>query len=161
MTKRNLDKFIEKSREAAAEGAVLLRNEKNTLPLDKNEMVSVFGRPMFDYYRSGTGSGGAVTVPYAVNLIDGIRNSGLKINEDIIICLIYTESAKLSSILPKIKGSNACDKVNTAVNKILIIIKYQYFFKIEAYFFMFNHAPLKFDLMLMQIRLFLLNYHSL
>ena len=55
MAKRNLDKFINKSREAAAEGAVLLRNEKNTLPLDKNEVVSVFGRPMFDYYRSGTG----------------------------------------------------------------------------------------------------------
>ena len=84
MAKRNLDKFINKSREAAAEGAVLLRNEKNTLPLDKNEVVSVFGRPMFDYYRSGTGSGGAVTVPYAVNLLEGIRNSGLKINEDII-----------------------------------------------------------------------------
>ena len=51
--------FADKSREAAVEGIVLLKNENNTLPLTEQDKVSVFGRPMIEYYRSGTGSGGA------------------------------------------------------------------------------------------------------
>lgn len=54
--------FADKSREAAVEGIVLLKNENNTLPLTEQDKVSVFGRPMIEYYRSGTGSGGAVNV---------------------------------------------------------------------------------------------------
>lgn len=51
-------------REAAAEGAVLLKNEGHMLPIKKDETVSIFGRSQIEYYRSGTGSGGAVNVPY-------------------------------------------------------------------------------------------------
>lgn len=43
---------------AAAEGAVLLRNDRGMLPLDVQQPVSLFGRTQIDYYRSGTGSGG-------------------------------------------------------------------------------------------------------
>lgn len=72
-------------RKAAAEGAVLLKNENHTLPLKKDEMISVFGRCQFDTYRSGTGSGGAVNVPYAVNIIKGMRDSGdFTINEEVV-----------------------------------------------------------------------------
>ena len=72
-------------RKAAAEGAVLLKNENHTLPLKKDEMISVFGRCQFDTYRSGTGSGGAVNVPYAVNIIKGMRDSGdFTINEKVV-----------------------------------------------------------------------------
>ncbi len=72
-------------RKAAAEGAVLLKNENHTLPLKKDEMISVFGRCQFDTYRSGTGSGGAVNVPYAVNIMEGMRNSGdFTINEEVV-----------------------------------------------------------------------------
>ena len=44
-------------REAAAEGAVLLKNEGHMLPVKKDETVSIFGRSQIEYYRSGTGSG--------------------------------------------------------------------------------------------------------
>lgn len=71
-------------RKAAAEGAVLLKNEKEMLPLKKEETVSVFGRCQFETYRSGTGSGGAVNVPYSVHIIDAMKNSGdFTINEEL------------------------------------------------------------------------------
>ena len=76
--------FADKSREAAVEGIVLLKNENNTLPLTEQDKVSVFGRPMIEYYRSGTGSGGAVNVEYATNILDGFENSNLNFNRTIV-----------------------------------------------------------------------------
>ena len=49
-----LEGFAQLCREAAAQGAVLLRNEENTLPVEDGECVSVFGRIQKDYYRSVT-----------------------------------------------------------------------------------------------------------
>lgn len=77
-----LEGFAEYSRIAAAEGGVLLKNENEMLPLRNDEIVSVFGRCQIDYYRSGTGSGGAVNVEYVVNIMEGLRaNKGININE--------------------------------------------------------------------------------
>ncbi|MFQ9516323.1 MAG: glycoside hydrolase family 3 protein [Eubacterium sp.] len=76
--------FAEKSREAAVEGIVLLKNEGNVLPFTEDDKISVFGRPQIEYYRSGTGSGGAVNVEYATNILDGFRNSSLTINEELV-----------------------------------------------------------------------------
>ena len=76
--------FTKKSRQAAAEGIVLLKNEDNILPFTKEDKISVFGRPQLDYYRSGTGSGGAVNVEYATNIIDGFKSSNLSINEELV-----------------------------------------------------------------------------
>lgn len=78
-----IEGFAEKSREAAAEGIVLLKNENNVLPFTTEDKISVFGRPQLEYYRSGTGSGGAVQVEYAANIIDGFHNSDLYINEEL------------------------------------------------------------------------------
>lgn len=79
-----LEGLAQLSRRAAAEGAVLLRNEEEVLPLRKEDKVAVFGRCQIDYYRSGTGSGGAVNVAYTTNLLDGLRNSGkVKIQEEL------------------------------------------------------------------------------
>ena len=70
------------SRKAAAEGAVLLRNENEILPLTATDRVAVFGRCQIEYYRSGTGSGGAVNVAYKTNLLQGLRDSGrVQVNE--------------------------------------------------------------------------------
>ncbi len=76
--------FADKSREAAVESIVLLKNKDNVLPFTKDDKISVFGRPMIEYYRSGTGSGGAVNVEYATNILDGFKNSDLTINEDVV-----------------------------------------------------------------------------
>lgn len=72
-------------REAAAEGAVLLKNEGHMLPIKKDETVSIFGRSQIEYYRSGTGSGGAVNVPYVKNILDGIKeNNAFPVNEELV-----------------------------------------------------------------------------
>lgn len=77
-----LEGFAEYCRVAAAEGMVLLKNENEMLPIKKDEVLSVFGRCQVDYYRSGTGSGGAVNVEYAVNALEGLRNNSvIKVNE--------------------------------------------------------------------------------
>lgn len=87
---KRLKGFAEFSREVAAEGAVLLKNEKQTLPIKNGETVSVFGRFQLDYYKSGTGSGGLVNVEYVINIIDGLRSSDyIKVNEK--LSAIYEE----------------------------------------------------------------------
>ncbi|WP_440115373.1 glycoside hydrolase family 3 C-terminal domain-containing protein [Paenibacillus sp. QZ-Y1] len=79
-----LEGFAEFSRTVAAEGAVLLKNEGQALPILKNENVSVFGRIQVNYYRSGTGSGGSVHVAYTTNLLDGLRSKkGFTVNEEL------------------------------------------------------------------------------
>ena len=68
-------------RKVAAQGAVLLKNEDAVLPLTADDRVAVFGRCQKDYYRSGTGSGRAVNVQYTTNLVDGLRDNGITVNE--------------------------------------------------------------------------------
>ena len=60
-------------RRVAAEGAVLLENN-GILPLAEGTKVSLFGRVQHNWFYTGYGSGGDVNRPYAVNLIEGIRN---------------------------------------------------------------------------------------
>lgn len=68
-------------RRAAAEGAVLLKND-GLLPLENNETVALFGRVQCEWFYTGYGSGGDVNKPYAVNLIEGIRGcSALQLYE--------------------------------------------------------------------------------
>lgn len=68
-----LEGFAEFAAAAAAEGAVLLRNDRGMLPLDAQQPVSLFGRTQIDYYRSGTGSGGAVNVVSRTTLLQAMR----------------------------------------------------------------------------------------
>lgn len=77
-----LEGLAELGRITAAQGAVLLKNEEQALPIKNQERVSVFGRIQLDYYRSGTGSGGAVNVAYTTNLLDSLRNNQrVQVNE--------------------------------------------------------------------------------
>ena len=83
----NLDRTVtegmsELLRTAAAEGTVLLRNDK-VLPFSENETISVFGRVQNDYMFVGYGSGGDVIKPYTVNLMEGLKNVGAKINTEL------------------------------------------------------------------------------
>lgn len=79
-----LEGFAEFSRKAAAEGAVLIKNDNKVLPIKSGERVSVFGRIQKDYYRSGTGSGGSVNVTYTTNLLDGLRDKKtVRLNEEL------------------------------------------------------------------------------
>ncbi len=58
------------SRKAAADGMVLLKNEKNFLPLKKGSRVALFGKATIEYIKGGGGSGD-VHCPYICNIFDG------------------------------------------------------------------------------------------
>lgn len=63
---------IQLSREAAAEGMVLLKNEKQVLPLKKGTKLALFGKASADYVKGGGGSGD-VTAAYARSLQEGLE----------------------------------------------------------------------------------------
>lgn len=76
-----LEGFAEFSMNVAAQGAVLLKNRPETLPLESLDRVAIFGRSQINYYRSGTGSGGAVNVIATCNLLEAMRERcGARVN---------------------------------------------------------------------------------
>ena len=78
------DQYAALARQTAAEGCVLLKNEKAALPIRKGETVSVFGRIAFTYYKSGTGSGGMVNAPYVTNILDSLKEcKDISVNEEL------------------------------------------------------------------------------
>ena len=58
------------ARKAACDGIVLLKNEKELLPLKQGAKVALFGRGHVDYIRGGGGSGSVATA-YTSNIFDG------------------------------------------------------------------------------------------
>lgn len=72
--------YARMARKAAAEGAVLLKNEGNVLPLKEGERLAVFGRIQFDYYKSGTGSGGMINTRYVVGILDALKEEKIVLN---------------------------------------------------------------------------------
>ncbi len=65
-------------RRAAAEGAVLLKND-GVLPVSGK--IALFGRAQNDTFYSGYGSGGNVAAPYRVNIAEGLRRGGIALTE--------------------------------------------------------------------------------
>ncbi|MDP4270620.1 MAG: glycoside hydrolase family 3 C-terminal domain-containing protein [Bacteroidota bacterium] len=72
----NLKEHAAVTREAAAEGMVLLKNENNTLPL-KTGKIALLGNASYDLFVGGTGSG-EVYKAYSVSLLDGLRRAGFQ-----------------------------------------------------------------------------------
>ncbi|MBQ9119703.1 MAG: glycoside hydrolase family 3 protein [Lachnospiraceae bacterium] len=73
------------SADTVAEGIVMLKNDRQALPLPSGAKVSVFGRIQMHYYKSGTGSGGMVNVARVINIVDGLKASGkVRLNEELI-----------------------------------------------------------------------------
>ena len=68
-------------RKAGAEGAVLLKNEGGGAAPKKDQPVAVFGRVQVDYFYVGYGSGGDVNPPYKVNLMEGLENAGVQVDQ--------------------------------------------------------------------------------
>ena len=69
------------ARQLGAESCVLLKND-GTLPLRKEKPIAVFGRCQLDWFYVGYGSGGDVHPPYHVNLMDGLKNAEVAIDEE-------------------------------------------------------------------------------
>ena len=89
----DLDKYADVARRAVAEGQILLKNEKNVLPIQTGSTVSVFGRIQLSYYKSGTGSGGMVNVDHVTGILDALLDSDcVKVNQRLLS--VYQEWEK-------------------------------------------------------------------
>ena len=64
------------TRQSAAEGMVLLKNN-GTLPIRNLKTVALFGVNSYDFFSGGLGSG-CVNVPYVVDMVQGLKNIGVK-----------------------------------------------------------------------------------
>ena len=91
--KFDLKQYAAKARQMVAEGAVLLRNEGNVLPFAQGARVAVFGRSQFNYYKSGTGSGGLVNTGPVAGIADALEQSG-KVQIDQTVKAAYEEWLK-------------------------------------------------------------------
>ncbi len=75
-------KYTQKIRETVGEACVLLKNDNNTLPLQNNDVISIFGRSQIETYYCGSGSGGMVNVPYVRSFLEGL-SAKRKVNEEV------------------------------------------------------------------------------
>lgn len=90
--KPNLTKNAEVTRNAAAEGMILLKNTNNALPFaDKQKEVSLFGVTSYAWITGGTGSG-SVNNKHTVSLLEGLTASGYKLDKELID--LYTPHAE-------------------------------------------------------------------
>jgi beta-glucosidase len=81
--KPDLKAHAEVTRQASSEGMVLLKNDNASLPFGANvKNIATFGNTSYEIITGGTGSG-KVNEAYSVSLIEGLKNSGYKTNEDL------------------------------------------------------------------------------
>lgn len=65
------------AREAAAEGMVLLKNEKDALPLKAGGKLALFGNSAYEMVTGGTGSGD-VNEAYTISMPQGLADAGFR-----------------------------------------------------------------------------------
>ena len=80
--KPDLKAHAEVARKAAAESIILLRNEKDALPLKGDEKVALYGISAIDFVAGGTGSGD-VNKAYVVNMEDAMKTAGFTLDQNL------------------------------------------------------------------------------
>lgn len=69
-------------KKVADEGVVLLKNDKNTLPVSTEQKIALFGVTSYDFIPGGTGSGN-VNRPYVIDLQEGLANAGFSLDKEL------------------------------------------------------------------------------
>lgn len=87
------DAHIQLSKEAAKEGMVLLKNDRQLLPLKEGTRVALFGKGSFDYVKGGGGSGDVI-VSYMHNLYDGLKAQGNLVSVYEPLCDYYRDNVQ-------------------------------------------------------------------
>ena len=82
------------TRQSSTEGMVLLKND-GVLPIRNLKTVALFGVNSYDFMSGGLGSG-AVNVPYVVDMVEGLRNVGVKTTP--LLTDIYQSYVKYASL---------------------------------------------------------------
>jgi beta-glucosidase len=76
--KPDLNAHLQVSKNAATEGMVLLKNDKNTLPFKNIKKIALFGKTSYRYIAGGTGSG-EVNYQYATTINESFEKNGFKV----------------------------------------------------------------------------------
>ena len=99
--KPNLTANAQTSRNAASEGMILLKNDKNTLPFKNVKRIALFGKTSYRYIAGGTGSG-EVNYKYASTINESFEKNGYKVSKS----LEKTYSQFIDSIKQTSKDQN-------------------------------------------------------
>ena len=70
------------TRQSAAEGMVLMKNEKALPFAESIKNVALYGNTSYDFIAGGTGSGN-VNHAYVVSLLDGLKNGGYTVSDEL------------------------------------------------------------------------------
>ena len=80
--KPDLKAHAEVTRQSAAEGMVLMKNEKALPFAESIKNVALYGNTSYEFIAGGTGSGN-VNHAYVVSLLDGMKNGGYAVSDDL------------------------------------------------------------------------------
>ena len=101
-TEENLKKLVEDSFDQTiqemVEGAALLKNENNALPLDKaSERISFFGHASVDPIYKGNSAGVDPMPGYRINFPTAFRMAGFTLNEELVEALSASTTTRAKS----------------------------------------------------------------
>ena len=91
------------ARKAAEESIILLKNEDNTLPLEGNEKVALYGITSVDFVGIGTGSGEVNTLHIA-NMQEAMAEAGFTLDEN--LAEYYRQYVAQQQTIEKMEQSN-------------------------------------------------------
>ena len=83
ITEESLNEAKTLGEEISSEGIVLLKND-SALPLEKGSEINLFGWSSTNPLYGGTGSGGLNDSFPTVSLIEGVKNAGFEVNEELV-----------------------------------------------------------------------------